>query len=206
MEYRIEPIQRWPEGWNRNRRSNKFSPFRSTWASTLELLDRELRHVYAKEIVLQIDVKESQVRRDGMLRADAQADYDGVILSFTTRKFGTLTYPCNAFRGNYKSPGWQDNLRAIGFGLESLRKIERYGIAERGQQYAGWKELGSGVVVPAAGLTYDSAWERLNDAQMSGASWGEVRRKISKVYHPDAGGDEATFKSLMEAVEFLEVG
>jgi hypothetical protein len=34
---------------------------------------------------------------------------------------------------------WQDNLRAVALGLEALRRVERYGIAQRGEQYAGWR-------------------------------------------------------------------
>lgn len=39
---------------------------------------------------------------------------------------------------------WQDNVRAIALGMEALRKVERYGITELDQQYAGFMQLNAG--------------------------------------------------------------
>ena len=50
------------------------SPFGSNWSSTLDLLERELRFLQARQVVLQIDVTERDIRNDGMLRANASAD------------------------------------------------------------------------------------------------------------------------------------
>jgi hypothetical protein len=46
-----------------------------------------------------------------------------------------LLYACDRFWR------WQHNLRAIALGLEALRLVERYGIGDAHQQYAGYRAL-----------------------------------------------------------------
>lgn len=41
----------------------------------------------------------------------------------------------------YGEVDWQINLRAIALGLEALRKLDRYGITSRGEQYTGWRAI-----------------------------------------------------------------
>jgi hypothetical protein len=209
LQYEFAPIKVWPPGWDPNVIPDRISQFTGSWESTQEILARELDYLGARQIQFQVAVKDAQVRRDGMLRAETRVDYPGVILSFTTEEFGTLTYPCNAFRGGgWKGrEGWKDNIRAIALGLEALRKVERYGIANRGQQYAGWRELGSGMAVDR--MTEDRAWEILCEAAgveitLAGADNVErVWREASKRHHPDVGGDSDYFKLITEAREML---
>jgi hypothetical protein len=209
IEFDIIPIKRWPDDWSRND-TGKGSPFSAPWSSTLELLTRELEFLNAKQVQIQIDVEPSKVRKDGMLRADARASYRGVILSFTTKQFGALSYPCNAYEGwGSEQPSWQVNIRAIALGLESLRRVERYGIANRGQQYAGFAELGSGIAVSR--MTEEEAWEVLYDLadvidDPDDGLWeiNELFLRAVKKHHPDSGGDPDKFKLLMEARYLLE--
>lgn len=132
------PIKAWPAGW-RDRGRQTPAPFRSNYSQTLNLLDHELEMIGARSAQLQIDASERDVRLDGQLRADARVSYPGVILTVETAKRGTLVVQTDRFTT------WQDNVRAIALGLEALRKVERYGIADSGQQYAGYRELGSGL-------------------------------------------------------------
>ena len=74
-----------------------------------------------------------------------------MILTLETRSLGTLVYDTDEF------PHWHDNLRGIALGLEALRKVERYGIAKRGQQYAGFAELGSGIPMGPLVMSVDDA-------------------------------------------------
>jgi hypothetical protein len=128
-------------------------------------------------------------------------------LRFRTPTHGTLTYPCNKF------DRWQDNLRAIALGLEALRKVERYGIAERGQQYAGYAALGAGIALGEANMTVEEAAKFVTKS--AGAVWYEgmdfdIKNTLglftlaAKRLHPDAGGDTATFQKLIKAKEILE--
>lgn len=57
----------------------------------------------------------------------------------------------------------RSNLRAITLGLEKLRRLDEYGITARGQQYAGFRELGSGGTPLASGMTVREAVDVLLD-------------------------------------------
>ena len=117
------------------------SPFLSPWGTTLVDLDRELSQIGARDVIIEIDAPPSEIRRDGMPRADARTRSPGVILTFEKRRRGAgatwerFRYPCDTYHD------WQDNVRAIAKTLEALRACDRYGVTTNGQQYAGFKAL-----------------------------------------------------------------
>lgn len=220
----FRPITLWPDGWPRA--GGKDSPFRAGYSDTLTLLDRELAHLRATDVTLALDTSERNCRLDGQIRADARVDYRGVILSFDTKEHGHLTYSCDAFTRPFYGPGsrnqdWQHNLRAIAQGLEALRKVERYGIANRGQQYAGYAELGSGIALGPAPMTLHQASVILAEAvagELPGINGGDLmddpetpdKAAVERVYtiaaklhHPDVGGDGDTFATITRARELL---
>ena len=210
----FRPIKVWPEGWPNNR--GTYSRFDTSYARTLEDLDRELIHLGATDTALAVNASESDCRLDGQLRANAKVGYRGVILAFSTKKFGTLTYPCDTFEGHSGRQGWQENLRAIALGLEALRKVERYGIAKRGQQYAGYAELPSGIALGTA-MTVEEAARFLgevsecSEAQIRAMAAGELPELIQNAFrvaakelHPDVGGDPDLFRKLVQSKELLE--
>ncbi len=216
----FRPIKVWPEGWqdaNRDRK-REYSPFRATYSDTLEVLDRELTFLDARACGLQVAATDRDVRLDGQLRADAKVEHPGVILTIETRRHGTLVYATDRFTASYyrSAPSWQHNLRAIALGLEALRKVERYGIAERGQQYAGYRELGAGIPLGAA-MSVDEAaaflieygeWggvpATVDDVATAGPDVVQAYfREAAKRLHPDAGGDAALFRRLTQARDVL---
>lgn len=209
----FRPIKVWPEGW-RERRGRPTTPFRASWSDTLELLDRELGALRARSVTLQVDATERDCRLDGQLRADARVSHPGVIMTIETSKLGSLIYATDRFDGWSRSPGWQANVRAIALGLEALRRVERYGIAERGQQYAGYRELGSGIELGRA-MTIEEAARLLCDATADeiGEDPDDVDRVIGvaeslyreavKTAHPDRGGDPELFRRLTAARDLL---
>lgn len=178
------------------------SPFQSSWSTTLELLDRELRALGVRDgFVMQIDASESDLRLDGQLRANARVASPAVAIS-VDRKGGALLFVCGRF------PTWQDNVRAIALGLEALRKIERYGIVQSDEQYRGWQALPPGTPMPAPKMTVDEAARFI--VEHSGLPAGSVDRgtayrAAAKRLHPDAGGDPADFRKLTEARDLLEM-
>lgn len=205
--------------------------FRSTYRDTLRALDDELRHLRATEATARVVLAsgEADLRLDGALRAGAEVTHPGVVLTLVTRDHGTLVYPCDAFAGRYTSdpPDWQINLRAITLGLEKLRRLDEYGITSRGQQYAGFRELGAGGTPLAAGMTVAEALDLLLDA--AGATNSPVYeglrhldrdavlqeagvvdklyREASRRLHPDRpGGDAARFARVTEARDLLRGG
>lgn len=211
----FRPIKVWPPGWKDVGRNRVVSHFRARYSDTLERLDRELRALNATDVSLQVDASPRDVRLDGQLRADARVDHPGAILTIESRRLGTLTYSCDRFvRPVYRrdsGPSWQHNLRAIALGLEALRTVDRYGIADRDQQYAGYREIGSGAtpmgpptVEGAARFiaeTVDPGW--LVDVENDPFFALSIFRDAAKLAHPDAGGDPEVFKRLTAARDVL---
>jgi len=208
MRLRFQPIDQWPDGW-RERSDRPYSPFTATWEATLALLERELVQLGVDEALLQVDASSRDCRLDGQLRSDARVGHPGVIVTIDSPKLGALVYSCDRFAGGHKQPGWKVNLRAIALGLEALRKVERYGIADRGQQYAGF-----GALPPARpmgpSMTVDEALALLKlghyARNVEDLPADEVRRawkRIAGQHHPDVGGDAETFRKLTEARDLL---
>lgn len=155
LAYSHRPIgDSWPGPRTRNPGR---SPFGANWGGTLALLEREIRHLGGRQVVMAVETEPRWIRNDGGLRADARLKDPGVIIEF---KVGPdlLAFPCDRF--NY----WQDNVRAIALALEALRKVDRYGVRQ-GKQYEGFKALpGAG----GASVTMDAAAAARLVAELSG--------------------------------------
>lgn len=164
----------------------RYSPFKASWASTVSLLADELRLHGAKNAVLEIDMAEANIRVDGTPRADRSARSPGVVLSFVAKRVHgspELRYEATEFSA------WQDNVRALGLALRALRAVDRYGITRRGEQYAGWRQLGTGGV----GDGDATRGQRLIDA--AGGNW----RRAAAMAHPDFGGEPSDFRDIIAA-------
>lgn len=176
-----------------------YSPFGARWPDTVELLAQELRHLGAERIAVAIDgLQESDLRRDGLPRAQARLG-DPVRIAFTTRDYGPLMYETGRFtrRGWYGTEGWQANVRAIALGLEALRKVDRYGITKRGEQYSGWRQLTTSTDPADAIQTLEQAAAVID-------GYGGVKAAL-RATHPDVGGDETEFRKVARARELLGV-
>lgn len=152
LDYKIAAIEVWPgeatPAWKRTR-----SPFKTIWTKVLTHLEREIRQLGGRNVVLKLQVAPRDIRLDGLLRSDARPREPGVIVQFVAGRLKgspTLLYRCDRF-GN-----WQDNLSAIARGLEALRLVDRYGVTPTGEQYAGFKALPSST---DATLTTEKAAE-----------------------------------------------
>lgn len=209
-DLRYQPIKTWPTGWPGD--VWRYSPFKASWPQTRQLLDREIEQLGADYATIQLDVRESAVRIDGGLKEGSKVSYRGAILVVESADYGPLSYPCDAF-GTVRlgNESWRENVRAIALGLEALRKVERYGIANRGQQYAGYRELGSGIAMGPAQMSETEALEvlRLGARWKAGPDYDDPKgiarayKLAAKRLHPDHGGDEAEFKRLQDAMMVL---
>lgn len=201
---KVAPIREWPGELTRSRKS---SPFRAGLSDTLDVLDREIWQLTdtrsqreSAELLIAIPAGDLW-RLDGKPRAHAVAEHPGVIFSLDS-KHGHLSYPCDTF------DRWQDNLRAVALALEALRKVDRYGVTKRGEQYRGFLAL-EATAAPAGFATVDDALAFLG--KFTGVGLAEMRviegartralRRAQRETHPDAGGDASMFQrvSLAEA-------
>lgn len=196
----VAPIREWPGALTTDRQASKFS---ASLTDTLRVLDREIYHLVdtraqqeSAELLVAIDA--GQFRQDGRPYANARAQHPGVIFSIYSRH-GHLSYPCDTFTR------WEDNLRAIALALEALRKVDRYGVTKRGEQYRGFLAL-EATAAPAGFADANAAYVWLVDlvgaTHLSGSpAPAMVLRKAKRITHPDMGGDADTFQrvSLAEA-------
>jgi hypothetical protein len=134
IDCRFVPVASWP-GKKKESYARKNSPYRAGYQDTLDALERELRHLKAKDILIQAYFELKDIRNDGWPKSSSRPKEPGVILTFTGNDGKTLSMPCDTYRD------WEANLRAIAFTLEDLRAINRRGVAQTGEQYRGWQQL-----------------------------------------------------------------
>ncbi|MCX5066603.1 J domain-containing protein [Micromonospora lupini] len=206
--YDIRPLGVWDRPVTVNRAASH--RFKANWSETLDLLTREVDLLGAALVVVQIDVTDGEIRRDGMLRANARVGFPGVKVSFDSR-YGPLTYATDAYEQQYgfALPGWQANVRAIALGLEALRAVDRYGVTRSGEQYRGW------TAIAATSGEFDMTREQAATLLAAETSWtaGDLLADPDKVaaafriaarkHHPDVGGDTELFRRLAAARDLL---
>jgi len=200
----IRPISSWPWPSSGTRRR---SSFRVGWMDTDRLLRYELERLKIRLAVLEIDITEIDIRRDGWIRADARPLSPRVVVSFEHSKLGPLRYPCDQFHE------WQDNVRAIALALEALRAVDRYGVTKRAEQYAGWKALpatASNTMTATKAAQVLAAFGGAGDVEASRnlilGSVADARRwarTAVKATHPDQGGKREHFEDVQTARRVL---
>lgn len=202
QRYEIRPLVGWVGTKTRDRKSS--AVFRAKWTDTLDLLGRETELLGARLVVIQIDVTDGDIRRDGMLRANARVGFPGVKVAFDS-KHGPLTYATDEYAD------WQSNVRAIALALQALRAVDRYGVSKSGEQYRGWNALPAGS--PNGQMSADqaarylasfadgfTAAEILDDADARARAY----KRAAQFTHPDRGGDGEAFTKLTEARDLLD--
>lgn len=217
----FRPIEQWPEGWqDADRDKTRLPPpFSAPYSDTLNILDRELLPLGTTDVFAQVAT--NRIRQDGGIYHDAKITHPGVILTIDTRDHGTLVYATDRFNARWSGQvGWQMNLRAIALGLEALRKVTRYGIADQGQQYAGYKAIGAGIELHAAPPTPHAAartlltLSRTDPAVLEDLAFlqsifdnpaviADLYRVAAGYTHPDYGGDPELFRQATEARDIL---
>lgn len=207
MNITYRPIDKWPGEQTRDR---QWSRFKARWDDTLVLLERELGYLEAKNVIFQVALREDDFRKyDGQPKTNSRASHPGVILAFDS-KYGPLKYATDTFTD------FQDNVRAIALGLEALRKVDRYGITKRGEQYTGWKALPASTqpaMSTEAAARFIAFWGRPIGVSED-AAFGRVLRDSDALriayrtaagnLHPDRGGDTEKFQLLQEAKRVLD--
>lgn len=212
MRYTTRPLS--DRTWLRPGAQRKPSRFDSTWSSTLELLGREIDHLGGRDVVIEVDVREQDLRLDGTLRANARTpEQPGVVVAFETSKHGPMLYRCDRFYAQWAGQiDWQHNVRAIALTLEALRAVDRYGATETGQQYTGFKALPAGTAMPSSHMTRTDAIEVLVGDRPAADFSPELEalriayRRARAAAHPDRhNGDRTLWDQVEQAAQVLGV-
>lgn len=159
----------WPYEPAPRRKSN----FEVSWAKTVNDLEKEIGWIEGTDVLIGVVAGDDQFRIDGQPKAGFTVRHQGAEVSFDTPDRGRLVFHTDAF------PTLQENLRAISLGLTALRAIERYGITNTAQQYAGFAAITAGGPDPERGRRLVERAGGIREAQ---------RR-----HHPDAGGEQRDF-------------
>ncbi len=181
------------------RRTVKNYPFSKAevdQTATLKLLRKELKFLEAKNVVLQIAVPAESITINGRMKENRNApSHPGVIMSFDS-KYGPLAYPADRFKT------WQANVRAIAVSLENLRRVDRYGVTQTGEQYSGFKQIPAkvGGIDPHELVAGWAGWN------VDGVKAEPLRalRLAKRAAHPDSEhGSEVAFKDVVAAGEMI---
>lgn len=193
MSYELRPLPIWPHEETKPRRRAQFKSrggknedgrwepgTRINWNQTLGELEYETQCLakgsYYPVILIGVGLTEYDIRQDGAPRANARPmAHPGVEVSFDSR-YGRLTYATDVF------DDWRDNVRAITKGLEALRAVERWGVAKRGQQYAGFTLLTAGPGQEELGRELVARHGGIKEALLA--------------THPDTGGAQASTRDF----------
>lgn len=191
------------------------APFKTNWAGTIDLLARECGWLEAKDIYVLADCDATQLRTDGQLRAEARLKTQAVVLVIGSSKVGPIKLPCDRFLQ------WQDNVRAIALSLEALRKVDRYGVTQIGEQYRGWAALppATRAIAAAEWATREQAMKFLigvavaplvpSDFDVTTALNSEIVaaawfRDASKRAHSDTGGSTDLMQRVLRARDMIQ--
>lgn len=206
MDYTCKPIVDWPDKLTPTGR-RKRAPFSTDYTRTLKHLERELKHLGARNVVFQLALDESDIRIDGRPYASAKTRHPGVIVTFNS-KHGPLSYWTDQYTD------WRGNVRAISLALEALRAVDRHGVNKSGAQYQGYKRLGA-APAGAQPSAVNHAWvgaqfiERHSDYSAQAIYDDAIAFKrayiqAAQVVHPDKPtGSTEQFQLLQRAASDL---
>lgn len=223
FEYIFKPLGDWFPRSRTLHYLRQKSNFGKTWSDVLTLLERELRFLKYRtgSVVLMTAHSEYDVTRKGQLRADVRKPaHPGVVLKFDAydgfqKKYVQLSFECDQFTE------WKANVRAIADALESLRRIDRYGVTGGGRHnahYEGYKSLPPGETdLNEQASEVRTACETIRRFSGESVHWTFIRddkgvfemmyRRARAAAHPDKasqGGSHESFIGVEKAGETLK--
>lgn len=83
LDCRFKPIDQWPYAQTPTYRRKK-SRFEASWTQTLNLLEKELNYLRAKDVIIDGYFTFADIRNDGWPKSKARPAQPGIILSFST--------------------------------------------------------------------------------------------------------------------------
>lgn len=204
--YTVRPLS--DRTWLRPAERRTATRFSSTWVETEHLLVDEVDRLNGQNLVIEVDLREGDLRIDGRPKARAQSASPAVVVAFETSALGPMLYRCDTFTTSYsdQAPAWQHNVRAVALTLQALRAVDRYGATDTGQQYQGFKAIGGGTPMPAAPerMSSSAAAELIRGYGPAGEiSLEAAYRRALRATHPDMGGQRDDFERVQAAARVL---
>lgn len=205
MQYAVRPLS--DRTWLGSM-GKEATRFNSKWSATISLLSTEIDHLQGRNVVIECDITEADLKLNGEFRANARPTSPAVVVAFES-KHGSMLYRCDRFYTNWahQGPEWQHNVRAIALTLQALRAVDRYGATETGQQYAGFKALPAGRAMPPSHMTTVEANRLLAElgVDFNGDNATLIRR-AKALAHPDRNdGDRTLWDKVEQAAIVLGV-
>jgi hypothetical protein len=199
IDIRFRPLPKWTRKPDSKWRQ---SQFKTAYNKTLDLLEHELRHLKARNIVIEAGYRLDQIRNDGWPRGGTSPSHPGVILYFDGVD-GALCFPC----GTYSRI--EHNIHAIALTLENLRAVDRYGVTLAHQQYLGFAALPPApqqitVEDAAAFIAANSAFSEapvIGNAELYRTAYRQAAARL----HPDVTGNNDGFYKLGQAKAVLDL-
>lgn len=235
MGYSTRPLS--DRSWLRPAAARVNSQFDTEWSKTLTQLHKEVDALDGRNLVIECDVEERDLKLNGELRANARPSSPAVVVAFDTTKHGPQLYRSDKYTTvvSWQGPAWQHNVRAVVLTLEAARAVGRYGCAETGQQYTGFRAIGAGprrlendegrdiIAPPAPTMTRIEAARALSElagprfpdqpgttipGSVIMSDQGAAVRAAKRAkgrHHPDGGGDRVLWEQVLEACRALGV-
>jgi hypothetical protein len=183
------------------------SAFRASHPDTMDELEHELDTIGAKEVTIEIDMEQRELRRNGEPFASARArTTPGIVLHYTSKDGRAVTMPCDRYHT------WQANVRALMLTLRALRAVDRYGATSSGEQYRGWTALPA-ITMPSMStaaaarklVSFAGGRDSESDVLGSAARCRDVLRKAMAATHPDKHmGDVRDFQMVGECKRIMQ--
>jgi hypothetical protein len=170
-------------------KQRKASQFKAPWNRTLELLERELEQLAAKDVTIRAGFAAANLRVDGWPRGDARPAHPAVILTFTdSANNKPMSFPCDRFLT------YRENIRAIALSLEALRAVDRFGVTRGHEQYSGFHQIEGATqwtVERAAEYIATKAGASMDAVIRDRAAFVHAYRVCASAMHPDVPGSNA---------------
>lgn len=213
MDILFRPITIWTGKRTDSWRQEKMPGVRSV-AAVLDELAKEGRLLYVDRVIVETFHRERDIRKDGLLRADASLPSSvGVVVYVEKSRTETLRFACDQYQsyrdsGGNMHYGWVDNLRAVTLTMESLRGVDRWGVAKNKEQYKGWLQLptpppsnpaedAARVLLKAGG--YDLTTANIAAVVTNPVTARTVWAAAVKNTHSDTGGNDRDFMTVQSA-------
>jgi hypothetical protein len=201
LPYVVRPLEPWVGPRTQYPERSRFA---SHWTTTLYDMSSEIAKLGATSWVLQIDIRERDLRVDGGIKANASPASPAVRVTFTSAEAGPLTFACDTY------DKWQDNVRAVAMTLRALRAVQRYGAARSNEQYRGWQAISNrpATMTREQAAEFLSHWSQLTQfpphvilssaTAVRNAYYGAAKRA-----HPDVTGDDGDTMARLNAARDL---